>query len=70
MTFRDLIADTIQTLLAHKMRAGLTMFGLMWGVVSITLMTAAGAKIPDITIGPRLIGMLKDLGWAATPVKR
>ena len=40
--FRDLIADTIQTLLAHKMRAGLTMFGLMWGVVSITLMTAAG----------------------------
>ena len=42
MTFRDLIADTIQTLLAHKMRAGLTMFGLMWGVVSITLMTAAG----------------------------
>lgn len=42
MTFRDLIRDTIQTLLAHKLRAGLTMFGLIWGVVSITLMTAAG----------------------------
>lgn len=42
MTFRDLIWDTVQTLLAHKLRAGLTMFGLLWGVVSITLMTAAG----------------------------
>lgn len=28
--------------MAHKLRAGLTMFGLIWGVVSITLMTAAG----------------------------
>lgn len=42
MTFRDLIRDTLQTLLAHKLRAGLTMFGLIWGVVSITLMAAAG----------------------------
>lgn len=42
MTFRDLLRDTLQTLLAHKLRAGLTMFGLIWGVVSITLMTAAG----------------------------
>ncbi|MBI5086537.1 MAG: ABC transporter permease [Acidobacteria bacterium] len=42
MTFRDLITDTVGTLLAHKLRAGLTMFGLMWGVVSITLMTGAG----------------------------
>lgn len=42
MTFRDLIADTLQTLLAHKLRTGLTMFGLAWGIVSITLMTAAG----------------------------
>lgn len=42
MTLRDLIRDTIQTLLAHKLRAGLTMFGLIWGVVSITLMAAAG----------------------------
>jgi putative ABC transport system permease protein len=42
VTFADLIRDTIATLLAHKLRAGLTMFGLIWGVVSITLMTAAG----------------------------
>ncbi|MBI4893427.1 MAG: ABC transporter permease, partial [Acidobacteria bacterium] len=42
MTFGDLLRDTVQTLLAHKLRAGLTMFGLSWGVVSITLMTAAG----------------------------
>jgi hypothetical protein len=34
------------------------------------LMTAAGAKIPDLTVGPRLVGVLKDLGWAATPAKR
>lgn len=42
MSFRDLLQDTIQTLLAHKLRTGLTMFGLLWGVVSITLMAAAG----------------------------
>lgn len=42
MTFRDLLRDTIQTLNAHKLRTGLTMFGLAWGIVSITLMTAAG----------------------------
>jgi len=38
----DLLKDTYQTLTAHKLRTGLTMFGLAWGVVSITLMTAAG----------------------------
>ncbi len=42
MSFRDLVRDTLQTLMAHKLRAGLTMFGLMWGIVSIMLMTAAG----------------------------
>ncbi len=42
MSFRDLLLDTFRTLAAHKLRTGLTMFGLMWGVVSITLMTAAG----------------------------
>ncbi len=42
MNFSDLLRDTFQTLWAHKVRAGLTMFGLMWGVVSITLMAAAG----------------------------
>jgi putative ABC transport system permease protein len=42
LSFRDLVRDTLQTLMAHKLRAGLTMFGLMWGIVSIVLMTAAG----------------------------
>ncbi len=42
MSFQDLLADTFRTLAAHKLRTGLTMFGLMWGVVSITLMAAAG----------------------------
>ena len=42
MSFRDLLTDTLRTLAAHKLRTGLTMFGLMWGVVSITLMAAAG----------------------------
>lgn len=42
MSISDLLKDTYQTLTAHKLRTGLTMFGLVWGVVSITLMTAAG----------------------------
>src|SRR5512139_3061499 len=42
MTFRDLFVDTFRTLWAHKVRTALTMFGIAWGVISITLMVAAG----------------------------
>ncbi len=42
MTFRDLLFDTLKTLWAHKLRTFLTMFGIAWGIVSITLMVAAG----------------------------
>jgi putative ABC transport system permease protein len=42
MSFRDLLRDTIATLLAHKRRTLLTMFGIAWGIIAITLMVAAG----------------------------
>ena len=42
MTFRDLVSDTIRTLSTNKLRTFLTMFGIAWGIVSITLMVAAG----------------------------
>jgi putative ABC transport system permease protein len=42
MTFRDLLLDTIRTLWSNKLRTFLTMFGIAWGIVSITLMVAAG----------------------------
>jgi putative ABC transport system permease protein len=42
MFFRELLAQTIRNLLAHKLRSFLTMFGIAWGIVSITLMVAAG----------------------------
>ena len=42
MTFRDLLQDTIATLWAHKRRTLLTMFGIAWGIIAITLMVAAG----------------------------
>ena len=42
VVLRDLLADTIRTLWAHKLRTFLTMFGIAWGIVSITLMVAAG----------------------------
>src|SRR5258707_13423100 len=45
MTFRDLLRDTIATLLAHKRRTLLTMFGIAWGIISITLMVAAGQRL-------------------------
>jgi putative ABC transport system permease protein len=40
--FRDLFADTMQTMRSHKLRTALTMFGIAWGIVSIMLMVAAG----------------------------
>ena len=42
MTFKDLVLDTFRTLWANKLRTALTMFGIAWGIISITLMVAAG----------------------------
>jgi putative ABC transport system permease protein len=42
MAWQDLLRDTLRTLFAHKLRTLLTMFGIAWGIVSITLMVAAG----------------------------
>jgi putative ABC transport system permease protein len=42
MNFSDLLKDTLHTLWAHKWRTFLTMFGITWGIISITLMVAAG----------------------------
>jgi putative ABC transport system permease protein len=42
MVFHDLILDTLRTLWSHKLRTFLTMFGIAWGIISITLMIAAG----------------------------
>jgi putative ABC transport system permease protein len=42
MNFRDLLKDTLHTLWAHKLRTFLTMFGITWGIISITLMVGAG----------------------------
>lgn len=41
MNFADLLTDTVHTLWAHKLRTFLTMFGITWGIISITLMVAA-----------------------------
>jgi putative ABC transport system permease protein len=42
MSFRDLVVDTLATLWVHKRRTLLTMFGIAWGIISITVMVAAG----------------------------
>ncbi|MBS1877037.1 MAG: ABC transporter permease [Acidobacteria bacterium] len=42
MTIGDLLLDALRALWAHKTRTLLTMFGIAWGIVSITLMVAAG----------------------------
>ena len=42
MAFTDLLLDTLRTLWSHKLRTFLTMFGIAWGIISITLMVGAG----------------------------
>jgi putative ABC transport system permease protein len=42
MILTDLLLDTLRTLWSHKLRTFLTMFGIAWGIISITLMVAAG----------------------------
>ena len=47
MSLRDLLVDTIRTLWAHKLRTALTMFGIAWGIIAITLMVAAGEGLRE-----------------------
>jgi putative ABC transport system permease protein len=47
MNLRDLLLDTLRTLWTHKLRTALTMFGIGWGIVSITLMVAAGEGLQE-----------------------
>ena len=47
MVFRDLIVDVYRTLMAHKLRTALTMFGIAWGIVSMVLMVAAGEGLRE-----------------------
>ena len=42
MTLWSTMAVALATLRAAKLRTALTMFGIAWGIVSITLMVAAG----------------------------
>src|SRR5439155_966692 len=51
MTLKDLFRDTLQTLWSHKLRTCLTMFGIAWGIISITLMVAAGEGLRVAFIG-------------------
>jgi putative ABC transport system permease protein len=47
VSFRDLLRDTLITLWAQKRRTLLTMFGIAWGIISITVMVAAGEGLGD-----------------------
>jgi putative ABC transport system permease protein len=47
VSFSDLFRDTLATLWAHKRRTLLTMFGIAWGIISITIMVAAGEGLGD-----------------------
>src|SRR5260370_21265086 len=42
MSFEDWLGDRLATLWAHKRRTMLTMCGIAWGIISITVMVAAG----------------------------
>ena len=47
MSFSDLLRDTVATLWGNKRRTLLTMFGIAWGIISITVMIAAGEGLGD-----------------------
>ena len=61
MNFHDLLRDTLKTLWTHKLRTFLTMFGITWGIISITVMVAAteglrvGLKHHSETFGKDII---------------
>ncbi|RMG43980.1 MAG: hypothetical protein D6723_20000, partial [Acidobacteria bacterium] len=42
MFVKEILAQTIRNILAHKLRSLLTMFGIAWGIASVILMIAIG----------------------------
>jgi putative ABC transport system permease protein len=40
--FREVVAQAISSLVAHRFRAGLTMLGISWGIVTVVLLMAYG----------------------------
>ena len=42
MKLLETLRETFATLRAHKMRSCLTMFGIVWGVTSIVILSAVG----------------------------
>jgi putative ABC transport system permease protein len=47
VSLSDLFRDTLATLWAQKRRTLLTTFGIAWGIISITVMVAAGEGLGD-----------------------
>ena len=39
---REALKQTFQNLWAHKLRSFLTMFGILWGVISVVILSATG----------------------------
>ena len=45
MTFRDALLQALRHLRAHKVRALLTLFGLVWGTASVIFLVAWGEGV-------------------------
>ena len=39
---REAITQSIQNLRANKLRSFLTMFGILWGIISVVILSATG----------------------------
>ena len=39
---REVIVQVLQNLRANKLRSFLTMFGILWGVISVVVLSATG----------------------------
>ena len=40
--FREVVSQAVSSLVAHRFRAGLTMLGISWGIVTVVLLMAYG----------------------------
>jgi ABC-type antimicrobial peptide transport system permease subunit len=63
----------VKSLLLHKMRSGLTMLGIIFGVCSVIAMLAIGegASLIGVVVGvamPLLVSQLADMKTIVTPM--
>jgi len=67
MNFSEIVRQSIESLLRNRLRSGLTMLGIIWGLVTVVLLLSYGKSLGEGVLNGLLTARL---GLAAIDVTR